>query len=150
MEKTVEEWVACKNYTHIFTNPEIAFSKKFKKCILDQQSFTNCLCLLAIDEIHFIKEWGKSFWPMYAEIEKVWKKIQCHIPFLGVFATMTKFVRSQVIAKAGFLPDYRLMQTSLDQSEIMQILLPKKLICTGSSYLIKSSSFSEYWQHSFL
>ena len=34
---------------------------------------------------------------------------------------MTKSTRSQVFAKAGFLPEYRLMQTSLDRPEIMQI-----------------------------
>lgn len=57
--------------THVFTSPKIALSKKFKKCILDQQTFTDCLCLLAIDEIYLVDEWGKSFYPMYAEIKKV-------------------------------------------------------------------------------
>ena len=34
---------------------------------------------------------------------------------------MIKTVRTQVLAKAGFLPNYRLMQTSLDGPDIMQI-----------------------------
>ena len=52
--KSILAEVPCEHYTHVFTSPEIALSKKFKKCILDQQFFTNRLCLLAIDEIHLI------------------------------------------------------------------------------------------------
>lgn len=40
---------------------------------------------------------------------------------LGVSATLTKSVRSQVIKKAEFLPNYYLIQTSLNRPEIMQI-----------------------------
>ena len=120
-QKSVFTGVARGHYTHIFTSSEIALSKKFKKCILDQQSFTDRLCFLAIDEIHLIDEWDKSFRPMYAEIENVRKRISCHVSLLGVSAIMTKSTRSRVLAKAGFLPEYRLMQTSLDRPEIMQI-----------------------------
>ena len=120
-QKSIFTGVAHGHYTYVFTSPEIALSKKFKKCILDQQSFTDRLCLLAIDEIHLVDEWGKSFRLMYAEIEKVQKRIPCHVSLLGVSATMTKSTRSRVLAKAGFLPDYHLMQTSLDRPEIMQI-----------------------------
>ena len=93
-------------YTHVFTSIEIALSKKFKKCILDQPEFTDCLCLLTIDEIHLVEEWGKSFRPIYAEIEKVRKRIPYHVPLFGVSATMTKAIRSQVLAKTCFLPNY--------------------------------------------
>lgn len=65
--KRVLEDIARGGYTHVFTSPEIALSKKFKNCILDQTSFTDCLCLLAVDEIHLVEEWGKNFRPMYAE-----------------------------------------------------------------------------------
>lgn len=85
-QKSVFSGVARGAYTHVFTSPEIVLSKKFKKCILDQQTFTDRLCLLAIDEIHLVDEWGKSFRPMYAEIEKVRKRIPCHVPLLGVSA----------------------------------------------------------------
>ena len=119
--KRVLEDIARGGYTHIFTSPEIALSKKFKNCILDQPSFTDRLCLLAVDEIHLVEEWGKNFRPMYAEIEKVQKRIPCYVPLLGVSATLTKSVRTRVVEKAGFLPNYHLMQTSLDRLEIMQI-----------------------------
>ena len=48
--------IANKGYTHVFTSPEISLSKKFKSSVLDESYFINCLCLLAIDEIHLIKE----------------------------------------------------------------------------------------------
>ena len=63
--------IANGGYTHVFTSPEIALSKKFKSSVLDQSSFTNRLCLLAIDNIHLVEEWGKNFRPMYAKIQKV-------------------------------------------------------------------------------
>ena len=96
-------------------------SLEFKSSVLDESFFTNCLCLLAIDKIHLVEEWGENFQPMYAEIEKVRKRIPCHVPLLGVSAKLTKSIRLRVVEKAGFLPNYKLMQTPLDCPEIMQI-----------------------------
>lgn len=70
-QKSVFIGVTREYYTHLFTSPKIILSKKFKICILDQQIFTNRLYLFAIDKILFIDEWGKSFYPIYTEIEKV-------------------------------------------------------------------------------
>lgn len=52
--------IATKDYTHVFICSEIAFSKKFKQNILDKSSFTNYLCLLAINKIHFVEKWDKN------------------------------------------------------------------------------------------
>lgn len=57
-QKHVQDDIAQGNYTHIFTSPKIAFSKKFKKHFLDRNEFTDRLCLLAIDKIHLVDEWG--------------------------------------------------------------------------------------------
>lgn len=113
--------IANGGYIHVFISPEIALSKKFKSSILDQNSFINCLCLLAIDELYLVEEWGKNFRPMYAQLEKVWKQIPCHISLLGLLATLTKSIRLKVVKKAGFLPNYWLMQMTLGRPEIMQI-----------------------------
>ena len=59
--KQVLEDIAKESYTHIFTSPGIALSKKFKNCILDQTSFTDYLCLLTVNEIHLVEECGKNF-----------------------------------------------------------------------------------------
>lgn len=120
-QKAVQKSIACENYTHVFTSPEIALSKKFKANVLDDPRFASRLSLLAIDEIHLVEEWGKSFRPLYAEIEKVRKRIPPQVPLLGVSATLTKSARIRIFTKAGFRDDYKLMQTSLDRPEIQQI-----------------------------
>lgn len=119
--KNVFEDLAREGYTHVFTSPEIALSKNFKNCIFDKTFFTERLCLLAIDEIYLVQEWGKNFRIMYVEIKKVRKRIPCYVLLLGVSATLTKSVRFRVVEKAGFYPNYDLMQTSLNRPEIMQI-----------------------------
>lgn len=96
-------------YTYIFNSLEIALSKQFKKKVLDQTFFTDCLALLAVDEIHLLKEWGNNFRLIYAEIKKVCKKIPCYILLLDILATLTKNVRSEVIKKNGFFPNPHLM-----------------------------------------
>lgn len=59
--KYIHQQVAKGGGIHIFTSLEIALSKKFKKNILDDLDFTNRLCLLAIDEIYFVDQWGQAF-----------------------------------------------------------------------------------------
>lgn len=68
-----------------------------------------------------MEEWGKSFRPLYAEIEKVRKRIPPHVPLLGVSATLTKDMRLRILSKARFRDEYHLMQTPLDRPEIQQI-----------------------------
>lgn len=55
-QKSILAEVAKGGYTHVFTSPKITLSKKFKKCILDQPEFTNCLCFFAIDEIYLVEK----------------------------------------------------------------------------------------------
>lgn len=42
--------------THIFISPEIAFSKKHKKSVLDQTFFTDRLALRAFDKIYLVEK----------------------------------------------------------------------------------------------
>lgn len=119
--KHIHKQAAKGGYTHIFTSPKIALSKKFKKNILNDPAFTDRLYLLAVDEIHLVDQQGQAFRPLYTEIEKVQKRIPYYVPLLGVSATLTKQARVRILDKAEFKPDYRLMQTSLDRPEIMQI-----------------------------
>lgn len=105
----------------MYTSPEIALSVNFKRRVLDHPGFTDRPSLLAVDEIHLVDEWGKGFRLLYAEIEKVRKRIPHNIPLLGLSATLTAKVIQRVLQKAGFSVNYRLTQTSLDRSETMQI-----------------------------
>lgn len=52
--KYIHKQAATGGYTHIFTSPEIAFSKKFKKNVFDDPEFTDRLFLLAVDEVHLV------------------------------------------------------------------------------------------------
>ena len=148
----VQRDIARGGYTHVFTSPEIAISKNFKKNILDDPLFRNRLCLLAIDKIHLMEQWGNKFRPLYSEIDKVRKRIPCGVPLLGVSATLTKRVRSQVLEKAGFQADYKLMQISLDRQEIMQIhrfMNHAKSSCLDLQFLLPQLA-KEYRKQSFL
>lgn len=57
-QKHIQKEAAKGGYTHIFTSPEIALFKQFKKHVLDDTEFTDRLCLLAIDEIHLVDQWA--------------------------------------------------------------------------------------------
>ncbi len=113
--------VSKRKYTYVFTNPKIAIFMKYKKCVFNHSSFTNHFCLLTVDEIYLVEEWDKNFRLIYAKIEKIQKRISCHVSLLGGLVTLTKSVRSRVVEKARFLPNYQLLQTSLDRPEIMQL-----------------------------
>lgn len=63
--------IANKRYNYVFTSPKIVLSKKFKQNIMDCFFFTKRLYLLTVDQIHLVKKWGKNFWLIYVEIEKV-------------------------------------------------------------------------------
>lgn len=120
-QKNMQRKIANENYTHVFISPKIALSKKFKENVLNNPSFMACLSLLPIDEIHLVEQWGKNFWLFYAEIKKICKKISCQVSLLGISATLVPKLITKVLDKLGFFPDYKLMRTSLDRPEIMQI-----------------------------
>lgn len=40
-QKAVQQFIAYQDYTHVFTSPEIALSKKFKTNVLDHPGFTS-------------------------------------------------------------------------------------------------------------
>lgn len=76
---------------------------------------------MAINEIHLVEEWGKSFRPLYAKIKKVIKQILPQISLLNVSATLTKSAYIEIFIKAGFCDNYELKQTSFNHLKIQQI-----------------------------
>lgn len=54
--KAVQQSIACKNYTYVFTGLKIALSKKFKANVLNNSCFISHFLLLAFDEIYLIEE----------------------------------------------------------------------------------------------
>lgn len=88
-KQSTQQAIVTGDYTHVFISPKIALSKKFKKNILNQNIFINWFCLLAVDEIQLVEEWGNQFRLFYAEIEKISKRIPIDISLMGISATMT-------------------------------------------------------------
>lgn len=108
-QKNIFYNTTCGMYTHIFTSLKIVFFIKFKTYILNQQIFVNHLCFFIIDEIYFLNKWDESFYLMYAQIKKSWKRISCNILLFKVFVIINKFACFQVITKAKFLSNYYLI-----------------------------------------
>lgn len=52
MQKSIKS----QNYTHVFTNIEIALSKKFKTNVLDHLWFAQYLSFVATNEIHLVEK----------------------------------------------------------------------------------------------
>lgn len=48
--------IAQKGYIYVFPSSKIAFSKKFKNCILNQTFLINCLYLLVFNKIYLIEK----------------------------------------------------------------------------------------------
>lgn len=64
-QKTVQKSIENQNYIHVFTNPEIALSKKFKANVLDYLRFSQCFSLSAVDKIYLVEEYGNIFQHIY-------------------------------------------------------------------------------------
>ncbi|OAY23976.1 ATP-dependent DNA helicase RecQ [Manihot esculenta] len=54
------------------------------------------ICLLAVDEAHCISEWGHDFRVEYKQLDKL-RNILANVPFVGLTATATQKVRTDVI-----------------------------------------------------
>ena len=77
--------------------------------MLDDLLFSDWLCLLVIDMIYLVEQWGNKFRMLYVEIEKVRKKIPCGVFLLEVLTTLTKCICFQVLVRADFQADDKLM-----------------------------------------
>lgn len=54
--KAIQQFITCKNYTHIFTSPKIALLKNIKAHILDHPYFVRYFSHLTNDEIYLVEE----------------------------------------------------------------------------------------------
>lgn len=55
-QKTTQQSIAIKNYTHVFISPEIALSKKFKANSLHNLFFAKQISFLAMNKIYLVEE----------------------------------------------------------------------------------------------
>lgn len=64
--RALEANIAIGHYTHVFTSPEPALTKKFKQNILDHSRFADRLYFLVINKIYLVNQYGQSFCPLYS------------------------------------------------------------------------------------
>lgn len=101
----------------MFTSPEIAITMVFNDDVLRHSSFSDQLCLLAIDEAHLVNEW-KTFRPAYFGLNVLRTRIPPWIPLLGVSATLNDVTVDVIRERCDFAPDTIIIRTPLDRPEI--------------------------------
>ncbi|XWS24645.1 hypothetical protein CRYUN_Cryun27aG0000200 [Craigia yunnanensis] len=90
-------------YFHVlFLTPE-------KACLLPASFWSNLLklgiCLVAVDEAHCISEWGHDFRVSYKQLDKL-RAILSDVPFVGLTATATENVRTDIISSLKMKDPY--------------------------------------------
>ena len=114
----MRETIRCGQYSHILTSPEIAVSQEFNKDILSDPEFSRRIALFAVDELHLIRHWGRSFRPDYMNIAIIRKRLPPNVPLLGVTATLNPRLLKEITASAGFNIDVSVIRTPLNRPEI--------------------------------
>ncbi|XP_065880373.1 uncharacterized protein [Euphorbia lathyris] len=92
-DQSVQNLAQSGHFQLIFLTPE-------KACSLPVSFWSKLLemgiCLLAVDEAHCISEWGHDFRVEYKQLDKL-RNVLFDVPFVGLTATATEKVRTDVI-----------------------------------------------------
>ena len=103
--------------TSVFTSPEIALSPEFKRDILDISAFKARLGLLAIDELHLVKQWA-SFPSQYTSLYALRIRIGLQVPCLGLTVSLAKNLLSEIRQSTGFNGDVTILRLDIDRPNI--------------------------------
>ena len=80
------------------------------------------VCLVAVDEVHCISEWGYDFRPEYRQLGSIRDSLSTPgniIPLIGCTATATREIESDVIENLNFRRDQlEIVKTSLFRSNL--------------------------------
>ena len=106
-------------YTHVLVSPEILLNRSFKQHIWYCEAFMRRLCLIAIDEMHFITQWGVSgFRPHYARLHQLRTfTTERKISWFGTTATLEAAAVQLCRAGAGFESEV-ILKEPIDRPEI--------------------------------
>jgi superfamily II DNA helicase RecQ len=108
----------------VLLSPEIALSDGFKRKVLTDPSFQKKLALVAIDEVHVVSEWGKTFRRHYSQLELLRRFIGKDVPWLGCSATLDPVMLEEVQKFCGFDSRVRVQRVSVDRPDIFISLRP--------------------------
>jgi superfamily II DNA helicase RecQ len=106
--------------------PELALSPQFDDEVLKDPNFREKLCLVAIDELHIVDQWGNDFRKAYSQLAILRKCLPRDVPWFGTSATLDPDMLEQVKELAGFNSDVTVMRTSIDRPEIGFEIRPMK------------------------
>ena len=101
----------------VITSPEIAVSKLFHHDVLNTDVFRSRVSLLALDEVHLMEDWGKSFRTDYAKLGVLRTRLPSRVPALGVSATLP-FLTLKSVIRRGRFRNYKVHRHSIDRPEI--------------------------------
>lgn len=102
----------------LLLSPEQLISKRLEKLVNDP-SFCKRVCLLAIDEVHLLDTWGKSFRKAYQQIKFTRARFESSLVMIAMTATLLPGEQTERIRKfVGLRHDYHTVQRSNRRPEI--------------------------------
>jgi ATP-dependent DNA helicase RecQ len=75
------------------------------------------ISFLAVDEAHFISDWGHDFRPEYRNLSTITKKIKNNLPVIALTATATPKVKDDIIKNLG-INDAKLFKASFNRPNL--------------------------------
>jgi len=104
---------------------------EFHDEVLKDLGFANNLCLVAVNELHIVDQWGQKFRPEYSQLAALRKRINRDVPWFGTSATLDPDMLERVKELVGFNSDVKLMRTSIDRPEIGFEIRPMEYAATS-------------------
>src|SRR5947209_3596715 len=102
-------------YTHILLSPEHALGEHFALISRDA-SFTSKVLMVAVDEVHLVKQWGLSeFRKDYSQLAGLRSKLGDDVVWFACSATVDADTMSKVIAHVKFHPMVKILRTSIER-----------------------------------
>ena len=105
-------------------SPEIALSDRFRRKVLQDQTFQQHLVLVAIDKLHIVSEWGQHWRNSYSQLALLRGLIDRTVPWLGCSATIDPVMLEEIRALCDFDPTVRIQRISIDRPDIKFTIQP--------------------------
>ena len=113
-------WDRLGDFQYVYVTPETANTDRFHQALATDIR----PCLLAIDEVHCVSEWGNDFRPEYRLLSTL--RQQCfHFPIMAVTATATERTRRDICDNLGLDPVVQLV-TTVDRANLTYTMAPHK------------------------
>jgi superfamily II DNA or RNA helicase len=122
--------IANGQYTHVLLGPEQACSREFRQA-LKTPLFRNQIGLIAIDEAHFIRQWGESsFRVEFTAIGELRAMLPQNVVWFACTATASQETQRAILKHSGFHAEgsgqyqTEIIRTSIDRPNIQLCVLP--------------------------